>query len=275
MIDWVFDELRYKAKIHEDTGAVVVYTGHIVKSETIVPESLKLELQAAVAALEDVPDWHKDWHPGSNGTVLDLVHPSLYPLVFGRTRVLETGNTSLEDCIARCGEGQVTQIPSKEEIIIKKDNRLMIEGLYSQNFQWLPCMVDISGKHAKYVQNLRPAHVAHISSPLRITSYINNLHPVKYKGLYGLIERVIDAAIPLWNISLKRNHDYLRIQYRRSLDDLIEQPEPGVFKPPPSYGHDSASTNLKDAWFIRHGLQIIVKLTNIQLTPENPSYEGG
>jgi len=141
----------------------------------------------------------------------------------------------------------------------------MVEYPYSQHFQWLPCTVDISGKHAK------------------ITSYINNLHPIKYKGLYGLIERVIDAAIPLWNLSLNRsvfsspssphNDIYLRIQYHRTRDDLIEQPEPGVFKPPYSYGDDP--TNLKNAWFTSKGLQIIVKLTNIQLTPENPSYEGG
>ena len=98
-------------------GAVAVYTGHVVKSDSIVPESLKLELQAAVAKLEDVPDEQKDWHPGSIGKVLDLVHPSLHPLVYGRTRVLETGTTSLDDCIARCGEGKTTEIPPEEEIV--------------------------------------------------------------------------------------------------------------------------------------------------------------
>ena len=41
--------------------------------------------------------------------------------------------------------------------------------------------------------------------PIRITSYINNLHPQKYQNLYSLIERVIDAAIPLWNLSLSRS----------------------------------------------------------------------
>ena len=71
----------------------------------------------------------------------------------------------------------------------------------------------------------------------RITSYINNLHPVEYKGLYGLIERVTDAAIPLWNLTLgdlEYNDwfNYLRIHYHRSYNDLIEQPEPDVFKPP-------------------------------------------
>jgi len=157
MMDWVIEELRYKAKLYEDIGAVTVYTGHVVKSDSVVSESLKLELQAAVAELEDVPDNRKDWHPGSNGKVLDLVHPSLYPLVYGRTRVLETGKTSLEDCIARCGEGQTTQIPPQEELTQRTTSHSLYYhpaltlNSYSQKFQWLPCMVDISGEHCKYV----------------------------------------------------------------------------------------------------------------------------
>ncbi|KAF8802211.1 hypothetical protein BYT27DRAFT_7235520 [Phlegmacium glaucopus] len=263
MMDWVIGELRYKAKLHEDIGAATVYTGHVVKSDSVVPESLKLELQAAVAELEDVPDKHKDWHPGSDGKVLDLVHPSLHPLVYGRTKVLETGRTSLEDCIARCGEGQTTQIPPETETVATDlipvwEYSRAVGSPYSRNFQWLPCTVDISGEYSK------------------ITSYINNLHPVRYKGLYRLIERVIDAAIPLWNLTLGPLEffdwsSYLRIHYHRSYGDLIEQPEPDIFKPPTE---PDPIINLKEK-YLTSGLQIIVKLANIHLTPENPSYEGG
>ena len=106
-----------------------------------------------MAELEDVPDNHKDWHLGSNGKVLDLVHPSLYPLVYGHTRVLETGTVSLENCIARCGEGQTTQIPPLEDVAQDSETIFRYTKLksYSRNFQWLPCMVDISGEHSKYV----------------------------------------------------------------------------------------------------------------------------
>ena len=64
---------------------------------------------------------------------------------------------------------------------------------------------------------------------------------------------------------------YLRIHYRRGYSDLIEQPEPDVFKPPTE---SDPVLNLKEQ-YPEGGLQIIVKLANIQLTPENPSYEGG
>ena len=156
MMDWVIEELRYKAMLFQDIGAVAVYTGHVVKSDSVVPESLKLQLQAAVAELENVPDKYKDWHPESDGKVLDLVHPSLYPLIYGHTRVLETGRTSLEDCIARCGEGQTLPICPAGEA-----NQLQVTSYspyyqspvnpYSRAFQWLPCMVDISGEFCKYV----------------------------------------------------------------------------------------------------------------------------
>ena len=114
------------------------------------------------------------------------------------------------------------------------------------------------------------------SSISRITSYINNLHPLKYKGLYRLIERVIDAAIPLWNLTLGPLvfcdwTSYLRVHYCRSYLDLIEQPEPDVFKPPTE---PDPTIDLKEE-YAGSGLQVIVKLANIHLTPENPAYEGG
>lgn len=57
------------------------------QSDTLVPQSLQDDLKDAVRSLADVPEGDKDWHPRSNGLVLDLVHPSLYPLVYGRTFV--------------------------------------------------------------------------------------------------------------------------------------------------------------------------------------------
>ena len=36
----------------------------------------------------------------------------------------------------------------------------------------------------------------------RFTSYINNLHPQRHAELYNVIEKVVDAAIPLWGRTL-------------------------------------------------------------------------
>jgi hypothetical protein len=190
--------------------------------------------------------------------------------------VLETGRTSLEDCIASCGEGQTTQIPPQEEVAQDYHDSFHLDhNPYSRNFQWLPCMVDISGEHCKYVV-ITPTPENLTSSISRITSYINNLHPLRYKGLYRLVERVIDAAIPLWNLTLRPLEschwsNYLRVHYRGSYDAVIEQPEPDVFDPPTE---PDSTFNLKEE-YAESGLQIIVKLANIHLTPENPSFEGG
>ncbi|RDB26315.1 hypothetical protein Hypma_006638 [Hypsizygus marmoreus] len=73
MVDWCIDEVRYKAKLFEETGAVSVYNGDVVKSDTVIPSSLKEALRKAVAPLEQVPARQQDWHPGSDEKVLDLV----------------------------------------------------------------------------------------------------------------------------------------------------------------------------------------------------------
>ena len=84
--------------------------------------------------------------------------------------VLETGRTSLEDCIARCGQGQTTEIPLEGEVYFSRVRDLQYPWLwqspnkpsYSQNFQWLPCVVDISGEHSQYVDNLGSGHVTYL-----------------------------------------------------------------------------------------------------------------
>ncbi|TFK70985.1 hypothetical protein BDN72DRAFT_491378 [Pluteus cervinus] len=291
MVDCCIAELRHKAKLLQEYCAVSVFTGDVVKSDTILPDSLRLALIEAVRPLEDVPPKLQDWHPRSDDTVLDLVHPSLYPLVYGRSRVLTHGRTTLDDSIERCGQGEVIPVPgppkpqsSKTSRKSSRTPRRSAYEPYSDKFQWLPCEVDISDDGTK------------------ITSYINNLHPHHHKELYGLIEQVISAAIPLWNMTLSptRGGYGRRIKYsyqgyesdpesedsqqelRPEEDDgdddyldvypvkRIKQPEPSEFFPDDSILH----VNLREE-YAKTGLQVIVKLANIVLTPEKPSYEGG
>lgn len=58
------------------------------QSDTLIDDNLRGKLIEGVSVLEIVPDSKKDWHPGSNNQVLDLVHPSLFCFVAGRTRIL-------------------------------------------------------------------------------------------------------------------------------------------------------------------------------------------
>jgi hypothetical protein len=144
----------------------------------------------------------------------------------------------------------------------------------------------------------------------RIKSYINNLHPHKEKRLYELIEKLIDASIPLWNATLAPLADesfvhheriaYKAVQYdpdpeswpesegiqqqpdedddefweRR--EEWINETQRLVFPEPDDFNPltQPVPLDLKSTYGNR-GLQVIVKLASIHLTPEKPEYEGG
>ena len=140
MFGWCIEELRFRSKsaAFKNTGAISVFTADVVKSDSAIPESVRSALNEAVHPLENIPECEKDWHPGSDGTVLDLVHPSLFPLVYGRSRILPHGRTNLDDFIERSCEGVTVPITSR------------YNGSYSGKFQWLPCDVDISSGNSKF-----------------------------------------------------------------------------------------------------------------------------
>lgn len=107
--------------------------------------ALKSALQEGVKPLEDVPNWQRD----RSGAVLNLVDPSLFPLVYGKTMALKVGSkvVGIKDCVTRCGEG---------EVLTKSDARLDENTCYelepiSLRFQWLPCDVNIEADIAGYV----------------------------------------------------------------------------------------------------------------------------
>lgn len=68
----------------------IVFNGDVVKSNTALSLEFKSALQTAVNVFEaQISENIKDWRPGSGKKVWDLVHPSLFPLTYGRTRILE------------------------------------------------------------------------------------------------------------------------------------------------------------------------------------------
>ena len=281
--DYVLAELIHKAKIFETSGLVTSYDADVVKSDAAVPQKLKHAMRMAIAPLENQRDLEKDWHPGSDEKVLDLVHPSLFPVVYGRSNILEDELLGLEDCVGACGKGLTLGIKTGEQL----------SNAYSLKFQWLPCEVDFKGERAT----------------ARIASYINNLHPDRYQELYKVIGEVIECAVPLWNQTLSgwgrartnlRRVPYSEVEYivdrqeapdrptqqedetedeflyreddwwKEAIPRYIRHPEPSEFKPPET----KTVIDLKDDYG-EQGLQVIVKLANIHLSPDKPVYDGG
>ncbi|GAC97796.1 hypothetical protein PHSY_005383 [Pseudozyma hubeiensis SY62] len=351
--DWCIFELKDKAEWLQRTGMIRTLDTHnrCIKSDTLLtPDFLDSLKNATRPLLEQEP---KDWHPRSNDQVLDLVHPSLYPLVYGKTHYLAQGSVNLD------AWHQATQgTPFPEQAKPPPERRGFRAfatdptTLYSDRFQWLPCDVAFEGE---------------IGTNVSIRSYINNLEPTANSVLYTLIEQAISLSIEPWNQVLvygSKGRTPLRIECtqvewepedqpewlsepewdttdddldpdtRVKIDELlatpddpelvkymgpfdldeamaktddsllwiarekfnhtrrIVHPEPGdedayqewrdrlsgtynaLLDPDMAYSQDCYELHLEQSYRDR-GLQVIVKLASIELTPDKPQYAGG
>ncbi|KAM5353823.1 hypothetical protein ACJ41O_000473 [Fusarium nematophilum] len=317
MADACIQELRKKAELYDQTGLIPVmdYSACAIKSDKLISDELRESLKSAVAPLEDVPDEHKDWHPGSDGKVLDLVHPSLWPLLYGRSHILPDKRINVKDCLQHCGMGSVIPEIPKSEL---DGTRVYFNGspvdTLSPRFQWLPCDVDLTGD--------RP----------RIDSYINNLHPVQHAALYPIIEKFIEKSLPAWDI-VYRWHDDFAVQRLEAVSVGNECQVPDICGGEDNYGcfpfnrpveedevareedevyegwYEDSEREMRDKeWFHANHIpflpdpkgvedsirikpsdvkttggffkgasriQVIVKLASIHLTPQKPTYDGG
>ncbi|KAF2269107.1 hypothetical protein CC78DRAFT_557965 [Lojkania enalia] len=316
MFECCIKELREKAQLSKEKGFVAVLDAEatIVKSDSAVPRELRDRLREAVRPLEDVPGALKDWHPHSGEQVLDLVHPSLFPIVYGLSRAMPMSTVPLNECISFIGRGETIQKFTAEPFTRKWGwgNENEIQYAWG-GFQWLPSNISL------------------LDGKATIDSYINNLHP-RHAELYNVLEHFVDASIPLWNECLSWFHSRIRIpiggcsnedytmpegvkfdrgRHRQQdgqsqegdksdedyemtdeewawendcIDEywdfwrthrILDQPEPR-FNPRDKLLDRSGANpiNLKED-FSERGIQVIFKLANIHLTPEEPEYDGG
>ncbi len=265
-IRYVLAELEYYASLRDaGTGIEVAAVDGVWQSDSLIEEELRGRLREAVRGLEEVPEGERDWHPGSEGRVLDLVHPSLFCLVRGVSGI---------DDSAWPQAG-------------KDDARYAV----SEKFQWLPTDVEVDA-----------------DGNAAFLSYVNNVHPEIHRDLEALLPLLFTRMRPLFeNVLTDLRHPRpLRITpdpyswyvdepqeptdedgdedeeaaqaaqdaYEEALDDWWENRRPVVpdapdFTPPPG-PDDSTRVDLR-----ARPLQVIVKLANIHLTPDNPEYPGG
>lgn len=134
-----------------------------------------------VEPLENVPEEAKDWHPGSENLVLDLVHPSLFCLAYGSTyvRLVSDGKVSVKTIAPPVDSEDAAQK-------YRRYNRTnYVDPSTSKLHQWLPTDVQIQQDSGG-------------NFTVKLLDYINNLHPKEYSKLYGTLERVLARFIPLW-----------------------------------------------------------------------------
>ena len=133
---------------------VVTLDPGVVKSDAIVPEDVRERLRLAVGRLEKSEQHRKDWHPGTNEQVLDLVHPSLFPIIYGRTRILPKGFVDVEDPVASAGSGVLLPPPKYDVRNVRFEWAV---NSISEQFQWLPCEVYLGEEQIPRYNPARPS----------------------------------------------------------------------------------------------------------------------
>lgn len=346
-------ELRCKAAFFKDTGLTYTLNSGqnvIVKSDTVVSASFHESLKGAFEKLRAEQADEPDWHPGSNDMVQDLVHPSMYPFVYGLhlcVSIAWSMSVLIRSEYSKFIQEEVVGVSDAVENwahkgeTVQKDGRAPEESrpgqpysttsfipndFWSETYQWLPANLAFQD-----------------DGTVKFTSYVNNLHPTKHLEIYSDIERLVDASIPAWdhvlNGSAQTNksgaeqvrfsplsegnfegltydrdeagvwekldedvlaayerengeiepEDYVleELQYEHEDDgpEALEainrqakwvsiretiHPEPEIFKPVEYVCEQSIREKFKDS-----GLQVIVKMASIELTPEKPDFPAG
>ncbi|KAJ7145794.1 hypothetical protein C8R44DRAFT_755899 [Mycena epipterygia] len=263
MVNYVLTELEgYSAISDDDHGFEVGCFDSIWYSDRAIPEELLQRLKTGVQKFENVPEEQKDWHPGSSGQVLDLVHPSMYCVRYARTPAFIPG-------APRTAANLLLLRPPDFEV--PGDQPWML----SDKFSWLPSDFKVQDDGA-----------VHLVSP-----YINNIHPEHHQPLYRAVEDVLTVLMPMFErvlsgivdrstptpgggrIQLNDDGELTCLAWGGSEDDGTTINYENL---PDSYEtYTGALEEFSPISLRGRTIQCIVKLANIHLTPEKPEYPGG
>ncbi|KAF2744937.1 hypothetical protein M011DRAFT_153165 [Sporormia fimetaria CBS 119925] len=184
--EFCIQELRAKAKYFERTGIIPTLdaSASAAKSDTVVSSSLQQALRNAYYRLQEDQASFPDLHHRASERVQDLVNPSMYPLVYGRSGVFKEEVVGVTDAVHKwAGKGGIISNPDPEQT----DDYQLDSGdarphYWSETYQWLPSNIAFQS-----------------DGSVKFTSYINNLHPTKYPEIYRAIEELVDTVLPLWD----------------------------------------------------------------------------
>jgi hypothetical protein len=209
MANWIVDELTFKAMIYERFHCVGLYNGDSTKSDTNVPESLLQEIRSSTQVLEMEHEELKFYHPRSFNRQRDLLAMALYPLIYGKSRILPDRLIGLDEALRFAGQGEVIPVPSDS-------------GVTREDMAWrVRARADISVRpYSRMFQVLPSDWQLGDDGQWHIATYINNLHPVKHRNIYGIIEKAFNCLVPQFNMTITPLKDMLhsraRIEYHKA-----------------------------------------------------------
>ncbi|MFE1440560.1 DUF4246 domain-containing protein [Streptomyces sp. NPDC058739] len=264
-VRYVLAELVHYAALRDGrTGVEVSAVDGVWQSDTLVDDKLRARLREAVRVLEEVPEVDLDWHPGSDGQVLDLVHPSLFCLVNGVSGGPERAWRNPTDRYSRYE--------------------------FSEKFQWLPTDVDVSAEgdvaFRSYVNNVHPENHHELASVLpdlfarlrplfeNVLTDLRNPRPLRIEAdPYGWYDSEPEYPDKSSYADAAAHEEALRA-WGAAQDEWWDNRRPVVPDAPdftpPALPDEAARVDLRG-----RRLQVIVKLATIRLTPDKPEYPGG
>ena len=166
--DRVIAELWHLADTRVRPEARPAPVDGVFESDGAVPPDALAALRNGADQL--AADGPRDVHPGSNGLVIDLVHPSLYPFIEGLSDI-----SNLSDA----GGEIVALLPSMHQLTRPRKRRRNPLDVVSK-YQWLPTLFRVSN-----------------NGTVSAASYINNLNGSRYPEMVSGIERALSACLPL------------------------------------------------------------------------------
>ncbi|KAJ2814727.1 hypothetical protein FBU31_007184, partial [Coemansia sp. 'formosensis'] len=224
------------------------------------------------------------------GLVLNLIDPSLYPLVYGRSWLHREPSTSPQasltlDTLGELpgsleGWRQVQWAPDalKSDYYLPVINKKQV-SYASGKFSWLPSEFRVDDNGA-----------------VTIESYINNLHPVRHAALYPIIATVFSKFLPLLEqvltdlvhprkpgveFNLYDCYEYERPEPergRRPYNEYLEELEcwhkDAAYKVPQPKPFVVPARPINPYSLCGRRLQAIVQMSNIELPSKKSSYGG-
>ncbi|KAJ2062167.1 hypothetical protein GGI17_002627 [Coemansia sp. S146] len=217
-IDYVFAELSFYASLHSSgTNIFLSAVDGVWLSDSVVDDKTAKALRDYATILENVPVKDRDWRPNSNDRVLNLIDPSLYPLMYERSSVLsepiasplaaldlksfgrfpvtreEWGNIlnpatevdkakrSLEESVARAHQSSEHASDEKQRFYVADISYNFNSNMFrSGQLCWLPAEFRVGN-----------------DGTTAIESYINNLHPRKHAALYPILGSIFSKLVPI------------------------------------------------------------------------------
>ena len=271
MADWCVEEVKYHVSEYLQSMIIPAIDGGVIKSDILIPESLRNEFQRATANLR-----RASLQTSAADEVSNAVDPFLYSFSWERTRTLHFETPlNLSDCINRSGEGQLSRQPAECDCPVEERSKYRNDMAFSRRFQFLPFETKFGDTRSG-------------EGGSRITSYINNVHPIKHRTLYNILESFIDKTIPSFNRTLMAlkapSYENVRLHVadlsrkpmiKKDVDDFCppEQRAISDFVDVQGRYRDWLFVDLKkEFWNI--GLQFVLHIQEINLDPNRPGFSG-